>query len=104
MKKPNCRLFQKSNSSLQSGSLLGASSACGVSHDFLIPQDFENASSNLPTHEGNALAFSRSLRAFHYNQQDVKTTFSFNRAKIKRSKGIHFRMTSLLYYKFIAIN
>jgi hypothetical protein len=25
----------------------------------------------LPTHEENALAFSRSLRAFHYNQQVV---------------------------------
>jgi hypothetical protein len=40
----------------------GASSAlyvpAGSPHDLLIPQDIELASSNVPTHDENALAFS----------------------------------------------
>ena len=39
-------------------SLLTAFGVCGVSPVQLIPQDIDSASSNLPTHEGNALAFS----------------------------------------------
>jgi hypothetical protein len=36
---------------------------------------------NPPTHEENAIAFSRSLRAFHSNQQVKKSPISFNTAK-----------------------
>ncbi|MDP4155476.1 MAG: hypothetical protein Q8929_07535, partial [Bacillota bacterium] len=43
----------------------------------VLPQDFEFTSSNMPTHEGNAIAFSRSLRAFHSNQQGKKSTIFF---------------------------
>jgi len=45
----------------------------------LLPQDIEFASSNPPTHEGNAIAFSRSLRALR-SKQHVKNQSNLNKA------------------------
>jgi len=62
----------------------GASSAlyapAGSPHDLLIPQDIDLASSNLPTHDENALAFSEESSRLPLQSTGVKTSLAFNRS------------------------
>src|SRR3954454_16126001 len=53
----------------------------------VLPQDFEFASSNPPTHEGNAIAFPRSLRRLPLQSTCKESPITFNTAyKINRTQ------------------
>ncbi|WP_209437809.1 hypothetical protein, partial [Mesobacillus selenatarsenatis] len=60
----------------------------GSPHDLLIPQDIDCASSNPPTHDGNALAFSEESTRLPLQSTGFKTTLVFNRAKIIKKNEI----------------
>jgi hypothetical protein len=80
MKKFKSQLFQRTNSSLLAVGLLVASS-CGVSPVQLIPQDIDFASSNLPTHDGNAVAFSEESSRLPLQSTELKkSTLGFSTA------------------------
>jgi hypothetical protein len=68
--------------SLSAGSR-GASSAlyapAGSPHDLLTPQDNDSASSNVPTHDGNALAFSEESTRLPRQSTGLKNNICLNR-------------------------